>query len=109
MVTKLNHSCQVEVTMPRSRAKQGNRKHRQKLYTVDPVTGERRVLKNKHGTPVTVGIPQSRGGSVRAIYRNRIRTETRERANMIDNAAAAVQSMGNFAATHRTRSSGRGG
>jgi hypothetical protein len=95
--------------MPRSRAKQGNRKRRQKLYTIDPVTNERRVLKNKHGTPITVGIMQNRGGSVRAIYRDRIRAETRERDNMMSNASAAVQSMGNFAAGHRTRGSGRGG
>lgn len=94
--------------MPRSRAKQGNRKRRQKLYTIDPVTNERRVLKNKYGTPITVGIPQKRGTSVRAIYRERIRSQMRERDNTMNNAAAAVQSMGNFAAGHRTRGSGRG-
>lgn len=92
----------------RSRAKQGNRKQRRKLYRIDPETGERRVLKNKYGTPITIGIPMRRGGSMRAVRRENIRRMTHERENLLNHGAAAVQSMGNFAAHHRTREANRG-
>lgn len=57
--------------MARSGNKQGNRKHRERMYIVDLKTGEARVLKDHRGRIVTRGVPHPRPGSSRGEARRR--------------------------------------
>lgn len=84
--------------MPRSRAKQGNRKHRQRVYRIDE-NGNRRVVKLANGRPKTEPIPTHPHGSAEywqlrekrqkiADFWANIREEREAKARLEDEAAA---------------------